>query len=104
MFNEISCVLHYDNTYACNITFSLQYQPVTEHTRDVQSPEPRENGQLIPDTTQTSFMNNFRPKKSPLRIGKKIYEFYNAPVTKFWAHTVSLTRNHAQSSVFIRSL
>ena len=28
-------------------------------------------------------------KRSPLRMGKKIYEFYTAPVTKFWAHTVS---------------
>lgn len=27
-------------------------------------------------------------KKSPLRLGKKIYEFYTAPVTKFWSHTV----------------
>ncbi|XP_077863672.1 transient receptor potential cation channel subfamily M member 3 [Saccoglossus kowalevskii] len=28
-------------------------------------------------------------KKSKLRLGKKIYEFYNAPVTKFWAHTMA---------------
>uniref|UniRef100_A0A2C9JU91 TRPM SLOG domain-containing protein n=1 Tax=Biomphalaria glabrata TaxID=6526 RepID=A0A2C9JU91_BIOGL len=25
-------------------------------------------------------------KKSPLRMGKKAYEFYNAPITKFWVH------------------
>lgn len=31
----------------------------------------------------------FRKKKSPLRMGKRVYEFYNAPVTKFWAHAVS---------------
>lgn len=27
-------------------------------------------------------------KKSPLPINKKIYEFYTAPITKFWMHTV----------------
>ncbi|ELT97529.1 hypothetical protein CAPTEDRAFT_120255, partial [Capitella teleta] len=29
------------------------------------------------------------PKKSPLRLGKKIYEFYTAPITKFWMHTIA---------------
>ncbi|XP_078670939.1 transient receptor potential cation channel subfamily M member 1-like [Branchiostoma floridae x Branchiostoma belcheri] len=28
-------------------------------------------------------------KKSSLRLGKKIYEFYNAPITKFWVHTMA---------------
>jgi len=27
-------------------------------------------------------------KKSPLAVSKKIYEFYTAPITKFWMHTV----------------
>jgi len=27
-------------------------------------------------------------KKSPLAVRKKIYEFYTAPITKFWMHTV----------------
>ncbi|XP_070203392.1 transient receptor potential cation channel subfamily M member 3-like [Littorina saxatilis] len=31
----------------------------------------------------------YKRKKSQLRMGKKIYEFYNAPVTKFWLHTIS---------------
>lgn len=25
----------------------------------------------------------------PLRLKKKFYEFYTAPITKFWAHSVS---------------
>jgi len=25
----------------------------------------------------------------PLRLRKKLYEFYTAPITKFWAHSVS---------------
>ncbi|XP_077989060.1 transient receptor potential cation channel subfamily M member 3-like [Glandiceps talaboti] len=28
-------------------------------------------------------------KKSSLKLGKKIYEFYNAPVSKFWSHTMA---------------
>lgn len=26
----------------------------------------------------------------PLRLKKKLYEFFNAPITKFWAHSVSI--------------
>ena len=40
------------------------------------------------DTSIFSHMP-FRKKKSPLRMGKRVYEFYNAPITKFWAHAVS---------------
>lgn len=28
-------------------------------------------------------------KPTPLRLGKKVYEFYTAPITKFWMYTVS---------------
>ncbi|XP_074651257.1 transient receptor potential cation channel subfamily M member 3-like [Tubulanus polymorphus] len=31
---------------------------------------------------------NFK-RRSPLKIGKKIYEFYAAPITKFWLHTMA---------------
>ena len=31
-----------------------------------------------------------RKKKTRLRLGKKYYEFYNAPVVKFWTNAVSL--------------
>ncbi|RUS83212.1 hypothetical protein EGW08_009023 [Elysia chlorotica] len=39
------------------------------------------------DTSIFSHMP-FRKKKSPLRMGKRVYEFYNAPITKFWAHAI----------------
>ena len=41
----------------------------------------------------SSVADVFNPviKKSPLTINKKIYEFYTAPITKFWMHTVSVT-------------
>lgn len=52
----------------------------------------QENGSCLVDTSSTmdySHMQN-KKKKSPLRLGKKIYEFYNAPIVKFWFYTVSL--------------
>jgi hypothetical protein len=33
----------------------------------------------------------YEAKRSSLGLGRKIYEFYTAPITKFWAHAVSLT-------------
>ena len=44
------------------------------------------NGNLMYDLNVA--FRNFEKKNSPLRLGKKIYEFYTAPVTKFWLHTV----------------
>ena len=37
-----------------------------------------------------AFMTELHGKhaNSELRVGKKIYEFYNAPITIFWLHTV----------------
>jgi hypothetical protein len=32
-------------------------------------------------------------KKSPLTITKKVYEFYTAPITKFWMNTVCFSPN-----------
>lgn len=29
------------------------------------------------------------PKQRQLRVRKKLYEFYTAPITKFWANSVS---------------
>ena len=68
----------------------VQYGDEVEATysQNSQSPPSRENGTVLPD--QNFFSNHvYKKKKSPLRLGKKIYEFYNAPITKFWANTVS---------------
>ena len=50
---------------------------------DLLKQPPMPNGNIM------TFDITFRKKNSSLRLGKKIYEFYTAPVTKFWAHTVS---------------
>ena len=57
------------------------------------------NTETTPNKTQTpngtllagDISMTFRRKNSPLRLGKKVYEFYTAPITKFWAQTVGVT-------------
>ena len=46
---------------------------------------------VMTDTSNNQEYSHFvlRKKKSSLRLGKKVYEFYNAPITKFWFYTVS---------------
>ncbi|XP_053405277.1 transient receptor potential cation channel subfamily M member 3-like isoform X7 [Mercenaria mercenaria] len=53
----------------------------------VNSSTVKENGIYMPDNSMYS-NHVYKKKKSPLRLGKKIYEFYNAPITKFWANTL----------------
>ncbi|XP_060573986.1 transient receptor potential cation channel subfamily M member 3-like [Ruditapes philippinarum] len=47
----------------------------------------KENGMFMGDNSMYS-NHVYKKKKSPLRLGKKIYEFYNAPITKFWFNTI----------------
>jgi transient receptor potential cation channel subfamily M protein 3 len=55
----------------------------------------QENGKVV---TEDDDMNQhfhlpldyFEVKNNrPLRLRKKLYEFYTAPITKFWGHSVS---------------
>ena len=50
----------------------------------------KENGFVNCDNSSYEYSSSpqYKKKKSPLRLGKKIYEFYNAPITKFWFYTV----------------
>lgn len=49
-----------------------------------------ENGKPLhlDSTDLESSLEEKQKKKSP-RIGKKVYEFYAAPITKFWGHTLA---------------
>lgn len=50
-----------------------------------------ENGKVFPfDVSLDSEKGKVKNKQKPLKLGKKIYEFYGAPITKFWGHTVSI--------------
>ena len=55
----------------------------------LQMHEVRENGNTVNILTGLdSTMFDHKTRQLPARI--KFYEFYNAPITKFWAHSVSL--------------
>jgi transient receptor potential cation channel subfamily M protein 3 len=55
----------------------------------------QENGKVVTecDDINQHFhfpLDYFEVKSSrPLRLKKKLYEFYTAPITKFWGHSVS---------------
>ncbi|XP_061172975.1 transient receptor potential cation channel subfamily M member 3-like isoform X2 [Saccostrea echinata] len=51
----------------------------------------QENGSCPVDNNSTLEYSQLqsKKKKSPLRLGKKIYEFYNSPITKFWFYTMT---------------
>lgn len=51
----------------------------------------QENGSCLVDNNSTMDYSHMqsKKKKSPLRLGKKIYEFYNAPIVKFWFYTLT---------------
>lgn len=56
----------------------------------------QENGRVFTDSEECmhfSFEDSkFYPdrlKYKPLKVKKKLYEFYTAPITKFWANSVS---------------
>lgn len=62
-----------------------------------------ENGKVIPEPTgsiDSDSVSQFYPlprdffvdikQNRPLRLKRKLYEFYTAPITKFYAHSVSL--------------
>ncbi|XP_038077470.1 transient receptor potential cation channel subfamily M member 1-like [Patiria miniata] len=41
-----------------------------------------------PQITSDLMTSSISPPRKQLRLGKKLYEFYRAPMTKFWAHTM----------------
>lgn len=56
----------------------------------------QENGKVLTDTDDGNhrsygILSEYYDNKSnrPLRLKKKLYEFYTAPITKFWANAVS---------------
>lgn len=56
----------------------------------------QENGKVLPESEDSkyhfSFDDRWYPEKNrsrPLKVKKKLYEFYTAPITKFWANSVS---------------
>lgn len=59
-----------------------------------------ENGKVLTDNDDSNhraygILSDYYDNKNtrPLRLKKKLYEFYTAPITKFWANAVSLSFN-----------
>lgn len=44
------------------------------------------------------------PKNRELKIKKKLYEFYTAPITKFWANSVSIEITYFFNKDTIKSI
>ena len=55
------------------------------------------NGQVIMTSLHSHPSMTDHRKNSPLRLGRKIYEFYTAPITKFWANAVSIVEHRLAS-------
>lgn len=60
----------------------------------------QENGKVLTDIEESNhraygLLSEYYDNKSsrPLRLKKKLYEFYTAPITKFWANAVSYKRH-----------
>ncbi|KAL4227851.1 Transient receptor putative cation channel subfamily M member 7 [Mactra antiquata] len=70
------------NAYGDEIESSFASHPVAT------SNAPKENGVGFMGDNSIYSNHVIKKRKSPLRLGKKIYEFYNAPITKFWANTL----------------
>lgn len=59
----------------------------------------QENGKVLTDNDDGIYRSyglrseyyDVKPAR-PLRLKKKLYEFYTAPITKFWANAVSILR------------
>lgn len=53
------------------------------------------------DGTQYNPYDEDAKQHRPLRLKKKFYEFYTAPITKFWADSVSERNNfHCMYNLF----
>ena len=54
-----------------------------------------EKGQIFGETHETNVLQttfDFDQKQGKkLRLQKRIYEFYTAPITKFWSHSVRIS-------------
>ncbi|XP_023931927.1 transient receptor potential cation channel subfamily M member 3-like [Lingula anatina] len=73
-----------------NLDRSADATEVTSPVNSPVSPPVNSNGPLLDQSALTVHrVTDFMKKKSPLRVGKKVYEFYAAPITKFWLHTMA---------------
>lgn len=46
-------------------------------------------GKVATETSRKKDVEEVQSRHRLIPFGRKIYEFYNAPIVKFWFHTVS---------------
>lgn len=99
----MACDVHCSTTSNSIIQFFISWHPVQAliQQSDVQTKDTvvTENGKVIADNGSGSDNGSqFYPMpidyfdikhNRPLRLKRKFYEFYSAPITKFWANSVS---------------
>ncbi|XP_071054078.1 transient receptor potential cation channel trpm isoform X4 [Onthophagus taurus] len=56
----------------------------------------QENGKVLPESDETKYLfyhhwedSFFERRTRPLKAKKKLYEFFTAPITKFWANSIA---------------
>lgn len=47
-------------------------------------------GKVTTETSRKKDVEEVQNRHRLIPMGRKIYEFYNAPIVKFWFHTVSV--------------
>ncbi|XP_025077050.1 transient receptor potential cation channel subfamily M member 3-like isoform X4 [Pomacea canaliculata] len=66
----------------------LMAEEASENSIPMHSTAPKNENGSVPMDASTMSALPLKRKKSQLRASKKLYEFYNAPITKFWLHTL----------------
>ena len=52
-------------------------------------------GKVTTETSRKKDVEEVQNRHRLIPMGRKIYEFYNAPIVKFWFHTVSVGLSNA---------
>lgn len=51
-------------------------------------------GKVTTETSRKKDVEEVQNRHRLIPMGRKIYEFYNAPIVKFWFHTVSVSSSN----------
>lgn len=55
-------------------------------------------GKVTTEAARKKDVEEVQNRHRLIPMGRKIYEFYNAPIVKFWFHTVGVSYSYAQAS------
>lgn len=58
-------------------------------------------GKVTTETSRKKDVEEVQSRHRLIPMGRKIYEFYNAPIVKFWFHTVGVSYSNTAYIGFI---